>query len=149
MSLWMCDPTLVRDKLAELCEALGARAAGCWQLEPDLQRLVQVAFVPGAGLDATVAGEFVTATASVSLSHQTLGIVAAAIEACPVVSRAAQLPANSGSGRWLRAFGANRSVAVPIHDPSGAVQGILSIALPEECQETDDAVIRFIQHMTT
>jgi hypothetical protein len=148
-SSWIHDPALVRDKLAGLCDALGARAAGCWRLDLDEHRLVQVAFVPGAGLEPRIAEEFADATACVPLSQQSLGIVAAALSAHPVISRVAQLPADSGSGRWLRAFGASRSVAVPRRDDSATVQGVLSVALPEEVRESDDAIVAMLQHMLT
>ncbi len=44
---------------------------------------------------------------------------------------AVELPEESGSGRWLRAFGAVRSVAVPIRDSRGTVRAVFSVALGE------------------
>jgi hypothetical protein len=52
-----------------------------------------------------------------------------------------ELPADSGSGRWLRAFGAGRSVAVPIRDERGAVAGVFSVALLANDPIDDPAVI--------
>ena len=105
-------------------------AAGYWQLDAEGRRLVQVVFVPGDSLDPQVGREFAATTVEVSLSQTSLGIVVAAITGQPVVSRVEDLPANSGSGRWLRAFGASRSVAVPVQDPHGSVCGVVSVALP-------------------
>ena len=106
-----------------------ARAAGYWQLDQETERLVQLGFVPGVGLDPEVGRQFAAATAAVPLSQTSLGIVAAALTGQPAVSRVAELPADSGSGRWLRAFGASRSVAVPIRGEGGKIQGVFSVAL--------------------
>jgi hypothetical protein len=131
---------LVRDRVAEVCAALGARAAGYWRLDPEADRLLQVVFIPGVGLDPEAGREFAAATRVVSLHQQGLGIVVAATAGRPAVSRVEELPARSGSGRWLRAFGASRSVAVPIRDERGPVRGVLSVALPEDNPLADEAV---------
>jgi len=123
------DVDKVRAQIAEVSAALGARAAGYWQLDQETARLVQLVFVPGVGLDPDVGRQFAAATASVPLSQTSLGIVAAALTGQPAVSRVAELPADSGSGRWLRAFGAGRSVAVPIRGEGGEIQGVFSVAL--------------------
>jgi hypothetical protein len=123
--------------VAELLRAVGARAAGLWTVEPT--RLVQAAFVACAEMPAAVAAEFAAATRVVPLTDRSLGIVAAVAAGTPWVSRASELDAASGSGRWLRAFGAERSVAVPLADATGRVAAVLSVALgPSE--EPDDAV---------
>ena len=88
--------------VTEVCAALGARAAGYWQLDQETERLVQLGFVPGVGLDPEVGRQFAAATAAVPLSQTSLGIVAAALTGQPAVSRVEELPADSGSGRWLR-----------------------------------------------
>lgn len=119
----------VREQVAEVCAALGARAAGYWQLDQDTERLVQLGFVPGVGLDPEVARQFAAATGTVPLSQTGLGIVAAALTGQPAVSHVENLPADSGSGRWLRAFGASRSVAVPIRGEGAKIQGVFSVAL--------------------
>ena len=80
-----------------------------------------------------------------SLSQTSLGIVTAALTGQPAISRVAELPADSGSGRWLRSFGADRSVAVPWLDQQGSVQGILSVALPFDCPLAEAAVIERIR----
>ena len=54
-----------------------ARAAGYWKLDQDNERLVQLGFVPGVGLDPEVGRQFAAATAMVPLSQTSLGIVAA------------------------------------------------------------------------
>ena len=136
---------VTRAYVAALCESLSARAAGYWQLDALAQRLVQVAFVPGARLDPQVGLEFAAATLEVELSQKNLGIVAAAREGRPVVSRASDLPEDSGSGRWLRAFGASRSVAEPIRSRDGRVDGVLSVALPPEITLEDQEVVKRVQ----
>jgi hypothetical protein len=135
----------VRARVAEVCAALGARAAGYWQLDQETERLVQLGFVPGVGLDPEIGWQFAAATTAVPLSQTSLGIVAAALTGQPAVSRADELPADSGSGRWLRAFGASRSVAVPMSDAQGLLRGVFSIALPADCQLDDHAVIESIR----
>ena len=95
---------ITRLHVAALCESLNARAAGYWQLDAQAQRLVQVAFVPSARLDPLVGLEFAATTLDVELGQENLGIVAAASEGRPVVGPAVDLPEDSGSGRWLRAF---------------------------------------------
>ena len=44
----------LRAGVTEVCAALGARAAGYWQLDQETERLVQLGFVPGVGLDPAV-----------------------------------------------------------------------------------------------
>ncbi len=130
----------IRARVAEIGAALGARAAGYWQFDPANQQLVQISFVPGVGLDPEVGRQFAAATATAPLSQTSLGIVAAVLTGQPAISHAADLPADSGSGRWLRAFGASRSVAVPIRDPAGSVLGVISVALAAENQAPDEAI---------
>lgn len=72
------------DVVAAVCQSL-RREAGYWRA--DGARLVQVAFVPGEGLDPDVAREFAEATQSVPLSETGLGIVAAATSGEVAVSR--------------------------------------------------------------
>lgn len=126
------------DVLATICLLLGARAAGYWRVDGDM--LFLVAFVPGRGLDPDVAQRFAEATQSVPWEEARLGIVAAATSGDVAVSRAAELPSDSGSGGWLRAFGAARSVAVPIFDDNAKAVGVLSVALPEDCALDDRTV---------
>jgi hypothetical protein len=119
----------IPERLADLARALSARAAGVWRVEGD--RLVQVAFVAGEGLAEEVARAFAEATRSVSRAEGDLGIVRAANLGVVAASRAAELPAEGGSGLWLRAFGASRSVAVPLLDARGSVHAIVSVALAD------------------
>ena len=137
--------TVQRAHVAALCQRLSARAAGYWQLDTQAQRLVQITFVPGADLDLQVGQQFASATLDVELSQKNLGIVAAVMEGHPVISRAMDLPEDSGSGRWLRAFGASRSVAVPIQGGNGQIIGVLSVALPPEIALEDQEVVAMIQ----
>jgi hypothetical protein len=109
---------------------LDARAAGFWRAGPGL-----VAYVPADDLDPIVARRFEDATRHVTLDQVRLGIVRAWIDGRPVVSRAAELPADGGSGSWLRAFVASRSVAVPIGRPA---RGVLSVALPGDAMPDEE-----------
>jgi hypothetical protein len=118
--------------------ALGARAAGFWRVEDDHLRLVVFAAAPD--MPAAVAAGFAVATARVALDQADLSIVRAATEGRPAVARTAELSPDAGSGRWLRAFGAARSVAVPLGAAHGATVAVLSIALPDSCVLPDDAV---------
>ena len=134
------DADEIRTRVFGLCAALGACAAGYWRLDAEAKRLVQVVFVPGDALDPLVGREFAAVTAEVFLSQTSLGIVVAAITGRLAVSRVEDLPGSSGSGRWLRAFGASRSVAVPVDDMSGSIRGVVSVALAAENLATDDAI---------
>jgi hypothetical protein len=137
-SFWDVEPSLLREKLTALCARLCAPAAGCWRLDTESRRLTQVAFVPAPDLSPEVAKQFADATSSVPLTLGSLGIVRACLSGQVAVSRVADLPADSGSGRWLRAFGADRSVAVPLRDEQGAVRGVVSVALPVASEMSDD-----------
>lgn len=131
--------------LAELRFELGARAAGYWWSAG--QWLEQIAFAPSPALPADVAQAFAEATRSVALSRTDLGIVRAAVSGSAVVSRASELAddTDSGSGYWLRAFGATRSVAVALYDPSAVVRAVVSVALPADNTLDDDAVVERIR----
>lgn len=106
--------------------------------------MAQVAFVAAADLPAEVASSFAEATQAVPFSRSNLGIVQAATTAAVAVSRVADLPAEAGSGRWLRAFEAERSVAVPLLDPSGVVAAVLSVAL-DAAPPGDDEVASVVR----
>ncbi len=122
-------PPGVPEGLTDLVRALSARAAGVWRVEGD--QLVQVAFVAGDGLAGEVALAFAEATRIVSRAQGDLGIVRAVSLGVVTTSRTAELPAEGGSGFWLRAFGASRSVAVPLLDARGGVHAVVSVALAE------------------
>jgi hypothetical protein len=131
------DPQeLVATVLAEL----GARAAGLWKVEGD--RLAQVVFVAGPELSDEVAAGFADATRSVDLTQTGLGIVSAARTGEAAVSLATARPEHSGSGGWLRRFGASRSVAVPLHGLGGAVVGVLSVALAADQPDSETVAAR-------
>ena len=136
--------TTCRRGLPSLRDARRARA-GYWQLDQETERLVQLGFVPGVGLDPEVGRQFAAATATVPLSQTSLGIVAAALTGQPAVSRVAELPADSGSGRWLVRFGASRSVAVPIRGEGGMIQGVFSVALTADSTLGDRLVAERIR----
>ena len=131
-----------------LRRALDARAAGWWAVRGD--RLEQLAFDPAPDMAPEVAAAFRAATASVPLEPSGLGIVRAALGGETTVSLAADLPPDSGSGLWLRAFGAERSVAVPLLDHRGQVEAVLSVALPASCPldapRVADLLVRRRQH---
>lgn len=118
-------------RVTALQQALQARAAGFWHLAGDGNRLEQVAFAPSPEVPEEVTREFVEATRSIALTQDDLGVVRAVRSGETVVSRMAELPADSGSGRWLRELGASRSVAVPIRDSRGKVWAVCSVAFVE------------------
>jgi hypothetical protein len=114
-------------RLDALRHRLRARAAGWWRKTGD--GLEQVAFAADADLPDDVALGFSGATRLVPYDRSDLGIVRAALTGEVAVSRASDLPADSGSGLWLRRLGAARSVAVPVRDGSGIVVRVVSLAL--------------------
>lgn len=118
-----------KGRLRALLLGVGARAAGYWWLEGD--RLVQRAFVGCDSLPEEVATGFAAATKSVPLDRHDLGIVKAAYAEAFAASYAKGLPPEAGSGYWLRAFGADRSIAVPIRDDEGGVRAVVSLALAD------------------
>jgi hypothetical protein len=130
------------DSVAALRLALGGRAAGLWRV--DGNHLIQRAFAASPRLPADVAQGFAEATQSVPLDRHDLGIVRAAIEGQVTVSHADQLPEDAGSGLWLRAFGASRSVAIPLADGDGRVAAVFSIALPDP-SPSDEWVIELVR----
>jgi hypothetical protein len=134
-----------REKVVEVCADLGARAAGYWELDAAARQLIQISVAPGVGLDTEIGKEFTAATRAVPLSESSLGIVAAALTGQPAVSRVEELRADTGSWHWLRAFGANRSVAVPIRGSDGTIVGVLSVALRKETTDDDRSIIQRIR----
>ncbi|HEY2156011.1 MAG TPA: hypothetical protein VGH33_10300 [Isosphaeraceae bacterium] len=121
------DPARIARELVALRTGLGARAAGAWRVEGD--RLVQLAFDAADDMPPDVASAFAAATVFAPLDRRDLGIVEAAVRGERRVSLAANLPADAGSGYWLRAFGAGRSIAVPIAAGDGTIVGVVSVAL--------------------
>ena len=128
-------------RLEALRESLQARAAGWWRFAGD--RLEQVAFVASGEVSQEIAVDFRDATHTVSLASTDLAIVEAATSGDVVISLASQLPAETGSGYWLRRFGAERSVAVPLRNETGAVAAVISVALDDH--PNGDAVAREIR----
>lgn len=112
--------------LRSALQALDGRAIGLWRIEAD--GLVQVCF-DAPSIDPGAARRFAEATRSLELDRLNLGIVKAASTGKVTVSLVAELPAESGSGYWLRAFGAERSVAVPLEVNEGTIGWVFSIAL--------------------
>jgi hypothetical protein len=134
------SPDAVRQHVAELRIALEARAAGYWWVVGD--RLEQLAFSASSALPADVSNGFAQATQSIALTQADLGVVRAALTGAVAVSRASELPADSGSGYWLRAFGASRSVAVPLHDLQGRVRAVFSVALADSPLDDETVAAR-------
>lgn len=129
---------------AVLGRLLDARAVGVWSVVGD--RLEIDRFWPAPDLPDVVAREFVDATRSVGLAETGLGIVAAVVDRRPRVSVAASLPEGSGSGLWLRRFGASRSLAVPVLR-GGEVVGVVSAALPGS-EKNEAEVLALIGEMS-
>lgn len=116
-----------REATEALRAELGARAAGLWRVGPEA--LTLLAFVAAEDIPEAVARGFADATRRIPRDRAELGVVRAATSGTVAASHAAGLPADAGSGYWLRAFGAARSVAVPLADAAGAVRAIWSVAL--------------------
>jgi hypothetical protein len=133
--------------LASLRVRLAARAAGAWRLFEG-ERLEQLGFSAAPDMALATARGFATASRLVSLHDRSLGIVLAAVERRRTVSFARDLPADRGSGYWLRAFGAERSVAVPIEGPDGLVVGVVSVALNAGGVSDDDIEARIRDEAT-
>ncbi len=115
-----------------LRRGLNARASGLWRRSGD--QLLQAVFVAAEDMPEVVARGFALATQSVPIDRTDLGIVRAVVDGEPVVSVAETLPPGTGSGLWLRAFGAARSVAVPLRNESGEITAVLSVAVPATCR---------------
>ncbi|MEW4570619.1 hypothetical protein AB1L88_22375 [Tautonia sp. JC769] len=135
------------DHVEALRKFLDARATGLWFYRGD--RLELAAFAPAPDMPEDVARRFREASRDVSLDRTDLGIVNAVVERAASISVAGRLPVEVGSGYWLRAFGAERSVAVPIFAPEGAIAAVLSAALPTLGPPDDEQVVELIRHHGT
>lgn len=131
--------------LARLARSLQARAAGLWRYRDD--RLDLVHFEPADDLPQPVTLGFSEATRSVPITAEGLGIVRAASAGVAAISVAQELDPASGSGHWLRAFGASRSVAVPLHDGAGQLWGVVSVALPTRQTLSDVEIVQRLQNL--
>lgn len=137
------NPDAARDRVAGLRIALGAVAAGLWRVRGD--HLEQEAFVPSPEMPAELAIAFAEATRSIARTQEDLGVVRAAHTDSVAVTLAGRVPAEAGSGYWLRAFGAARSVAVPLFAADGRVAAILSVALSSADSPDDRAVAEIVR----
>jgi hypothetical protein len=124
--------------LRSALQSLDGRAIGLWRIEAD--GLVQVCF-EAPSIDPGTARKFAEATRSLGLDRLNLGIVKAASTGRVTVSLVADLPADSGSGYWLRAFDAERSVAVPLEVKEGMIGWVFSIALGRSPEASEVARI--------
>ena len=133
----------VDSRVEALRARLDARAAGLWRVVGD--RIELLAFAAAADMPREVAERFAAASRAVGLDRRDLGVVNAVAERSPAVSIAGRLPVDVGSGYWLRAFGAARSVAVPLTDQAGVIHAVLSAALPTLGPPDDEEVIALIR----
>ena len=117
----------IRNAVAHVHEKAGARATGSWHYGD--KRLTIEFFMACPEMNPEVAAGFPQATADVPVTDTGLGIVLAARAQQTTEYRAIDLPPDAGSGFWIRAFEADRSVAVPQFDPSGHLIRILSVAV--------------------
>jgi hypothetical protein len=131
------------DHVEALRRLLDARATGLWYVRGD--RLELAAFAPAPDMPDDVARRFRDAVREVGLDRADLGVVKAVAERSAAVSVAGRLPVEVGSGYWLRAFGAERSVAVPLLDPEGEIRAVLSAALPTLGPPDDEQVVDTIR----
>jgi hypothetical protein len=125
-----------------LLHDLSARATGLWRVAGDV--LLQRGFAAAVDMPGEVARGFAEATRSVALDLVERGIVKAAVQNAVAVSVAAELPPDVGSGYWLRAFGAERSVAVPLTGPDGVVAAVFSVALAADSR-TDAEIAAIVR----
>ncbi len=132
------EPALAR--LEALRQTLNARAAGLWTCQAN--RVHLVAFLPAPDMPAQVVSGFSEATRNVPFERVELGCVQAAATREVVTAWAEKLPDDGGSGTWLHAFEAARSVAVPILDQAGQSRAVVAIALPETCPLSEADVTR-------
>lgn len=123
---------------------LDARAAGLWYVRGE--RLELAVFAPAPDMPDDVARRFQEAAGNIGFERADLGVVKAVIERSAAVSVAGRLPVETGSGYWLRAFGAERSVAVPMLDPEGKIRAVLSAAMPTLGPPDDEQVVMLIRH---
>lgn len=130
-----------QNAVRRLVDEMSALAGGLWVVEAD--RLSQRAFAAGSGLDPAVGGLFADATRSVPLDRTDLGIVRAWSTGEAAVSRVADTAFAAGSGGWLRAFGAARSVAVPIPREESVVM-VIAIALSGDTPPDDLVAARLL-----
>jgi hypothetical protein len=129
--------------LGALLQSLSARAAGVWTCARD--RLHLEAFVSADDLPKDVSRGFARSTLEVPLDRSGLGIVQAAVDRAVATSWASALPDDGGSGTWLRAFQAVRSVAVPILDAQGQTCRVIAIAIGPDCDLSSEEVARRLQ----
>jgi hypothetical protein len=104
-------------------------ATGSWKYDAETRQLLLEGFIACDDMPKDVADRFTKATAEVPVTDTGLGIVLAARAMAPTEYKAEDLPPESGSGYWLRQFGADRSVAVPEIDAGGQLVRILSVAV--------------------
>lgn len=122
-------PEAVRAVLTLLLQSLPAsRAAGFWSA--DDRRLVQQAFLAGPTLSDETANGFASATREVPLDRTDLSIARAALEGF-AVAHVDDPSFAAGSGQWLRAFGALRSVAVALRTEDELL-GVMSVAVADD-----------------
>lgn len=128
--------------VAHVHDRAGARATGSWRFADG--RLLLEAFMAWPEMRPEVVEGFPLATADVPVTDTGLGIVRAARTKEVTEYRAEDLPAESGSGYWLRAFPADRSIAVPQLDASGDLVRILSVAVAglDEPVTTYESIVR-------
>lgn len=115
-----------------------AVATGSWKYDAESRRLLLEGFQHAADMPKAVAEGFTKATADVPVTDTGLGIVLAARAMAQTEYRAEDLPPDSGSGYWLRQFGADRSIALPQTDSGGKLIRILSVAVKGLDRSPDD-----------
>ena len=125
------------EPLSRLVVETSARAAGCWRLDNGTLNLIGFGWAGDMSLD--VSQGFQDATRRVSLDQIGFGIVKAAITDKPAIGcRDSSATGLDGSASWIVRFGANTSLAVPIHDSqTHAVIGVLAVSTAAFVEEDD------------
>ncbi len=130
--------------LDQLLDLTGARATGLWQLQTQSLRLLGFRAVPD--MDQRVQAEFEQATAEVPLDRTGLGIVKAALQRQPAISRVDEQPKTAAtSSGWLDRFGARSSVAVPVFCDE-RLWGVVAVST-EELLTPSGATVRKMQEL--
>ena len=135
-SAWLAESSF-DELLARLVTETASRASGLWRLEEN--HLVLIGFGWARDMPLEVSSGFQAATRRVPLDQIGLGIVKAAVTAKPAIGR--RDPNESGldgSATWISRFGANTSLAVPIHQKeTNLVIGVLAVSTSDFVEEGD------------
>lgn len=135
-ALWRAGSSL-DEFLSRLVIETAARASGCWRLENGHLKLI--GFGWASDMSEEVRRGFQDATRCVPLNQTGLGIVKAAVTDKPAIGRRdADITGLDGSASWIVKFGANTSLAVPLHESeTPVVVGVLAVSTAAFVEDGD------------